>query len=108
MGNKDKNVENRLLDGCQIDQLISRKIEEKIQRERILAQQRKNTKKVVVTDFQDVPQDMIFSHKAIYLVFNRKNQTESFINGVQAEGIIGMNADIRQNMLNKLICFQSH
>jgi hypothetical protein len=95
----DKNIENRLLENEDIDGLIAKKISQNVRNE--IEAAKINKKTVTVDDFHKVPVNKIFDAKAIYVVFNRKTQTESFINGIQADSLIGLNQSIRNNLKSK-------
>ena len=82
-----------------IDFLIGKKMAEKLQEEMEAADVIPEFE--VITDIDDVPKELIFSHSAIYLLFNRINKTKTFITGEQAEAFIGIAHDIKRNMLSK-------
>ena len=58
-----------------------------------------NNKKIY-TEIKDVPKELIFSKLAIYKLFNRTTKQETFINGVQAEALIGLQNNVREKFLN--------
>lgn len=94
-----KDVERTLLSNASLDELIKMRIEQEF------TKNKNNTKKskVTVTDLKDVPAEKIFSKDSVFHVFNRKNGTETFINGLQADAMIGLQAGIREQLLNKNI-----
>ena len=46
-----------------------------------------------------MPKDKIFSKYATFRYFNRNTGCETFINGIQAEALIGLQNNIREKML---------
>ena len=58
---------------------------------------------VSVVEFSKLPAKFIFSKFACYKVFNRKNKTESFINGIQAESFLGTSKNLRFKLINREI-----
>ena len=85
--------EQRLLKQKSIDELIKMKMEEEIQAEFTKAQEIKQKK--IIKDIADVPKELIFSKIAVYKVFNRMSKTESYINGLQAESMLGLQNNLR-------------
>ncbi|MDD3150847.1 MAG: hypothetical protein PHV68_08430 [Candidatus Gastranaerophilales bacterium] len=85
----------------QIDALIGQKISEKIAYE--MAQANKKDVPKIIKDFYKVPSDLLFTKNTIFMLFNRKTGLKSFINGTQADSIIGIYNDIRQNLVNKVV-----
>lgn len=101
MANKSQNIEEMLLTGASLDDLIRMKIESEFKNEIANAKKGKiyNNSKIY-TEIKDVPKDLIFSKQAIYRLFNRNSKQETFINGVQAEAMIGLQDNIRTKFLN--------
>lgn len=89
-------LEQRLLSQSSIDELIKMKMEEEIQAEFKKAQEK--PKRQVITDISKVPKELIFSKKAVYKVFNRINKTETYINGMQAEAMLGLQNSTREKI----------
>ncbi len=98
---KDENIEHNLLSGESIDAIIKRKIDAEIKKE--LEDAESMLKKVVITDFSLLPVCEIFAKTVTYSVFNRKTKQQSYINGVQAEGLIGLQAQTREKLIRKEI-----
>ncbi len=93
MKKDETEVEQRLLNHASLDELIKMKMEEELNAEREKAKVKPKTQ--VITDIAKVPKDLIFSKKAIYRIFNRTNKTETFLNGLQAEAMLGLQTSIR-------------
>ena len=53
----------------------------------------------IITDLKKVPKDKIFSKDALYKIFNRNTKCETYINGVQAEALTGIQNNIREKLL---------
>lgn len=97
---KDENeVEQRLLSHASLDELIKMKMEEELNNE--LKKAKEKPQKQVITDISKVPTELIFSKKAVYRIFNRTNKTETFINGLQAEALLGVQNIIREKIKNR-------
>jgi len=94
---KEKEKEEMLLSGVSLEELIKMKIEKEFMED--LKKSKEKPEKVVYTDFKKVPKDKIFSKDAVYRYFNRNTKCETFINGIQAEALIGVENQIREKML---------
>ena len=94
-----KDIEKTLLSNASLDELIKMRIEQEF---RSGASKPKAAKKAVL-EIKDAPADKIFSKDSVFHVFNRKNGTETFINGLQADAMIGLQSGIREQFLNKNI-----
>lgn len=80
---KNENIEQELLGNkVDLEAVYQKAIEEEIK----AARQEKRMAKI--TDLSKVPANKKFSRNAVYKVFNRKQKTETFINGEQAEDMI--------------------
>lgn len=86
-------LEQRLLSHASIDELIKIKMEEELEAE--LKKNKEVPVEKIITDISKVPEAFIFSRQAIYKVFNRVNKTESYINGLQAEAMLGLQGAMR-------------
>jgi len=80
-----------------LDELIKIKMEEELKAELDKAKARPDKKLLV--EIAQVPKELIFSKRAIYRVFNRVNKTETFINGIQAEAMLGLQMQIRSKIV---------
>ncbi len=97
MKNKDE-IEQILISETSIDELIKRKIEEEFKTEFEQSKILPLTK--IETNIANVPKSLIFSKQSVYKLFNRNTKTQTYINGIQAEALIGMQNSIREKMLN--------
>ncbi len=95
---KNKDFEEMLMNGTSLDDLIKMKIEQEFMTDMKRTKEKPKTK--VILDFKKVPRDKIFSKNAVYRIFNRITKCETYINGVQAEALIGIQNNIREKMLN--------
>lgn len=94
---KDENdIEQRLLSHASLDELIKMKMEEELQAEFKKAEQK--PKAELITDISKVPEYLIFSKQAVYKMFNRTNKSETYLNGVQAEALFGLQTSIREKI----------
>jgi len=96
MTKQSDNLERRLLSDASLDELIKMKMEEELNAE--FNKLKEQPKKEVITDISKVPKKLIFSKQAVYRLFNRINKTETYINGVQAEAMIGLQSAIRNKL----------
>lgn len=54
--------------------------------------------KTIYTDISKVPTNLIFSKQSVFKLFNRNNKTETYINGVQAEALLGLQNLVREKI----------
>lgn len=94
-----KDIEQTLLNNASIDELIRMKIEQEFKS----AKPKNSTKTKTVTDLKDVPEECIFSKDSVFRVFNRKDKSETFVNGIQAEAMIGIQPGVREKILAKVL-----
>lgn len=88
--------EQRLLSHASLDELIKMKMEQELQAE--LDKINEKPKKQIITDISKVPKNLIFSKKAVFKIFNRINKTETYLNGLQAEAMLGVQNAVREKM----------
>lgn len=93
----NSDVEKMLLTGKSIDELIQMKIQQDYKELQERAKKVPTVRKI--DNIADVPRDLIFSKLSVFKVFNKINQTESLINGIQAEAMLGMQETVRMAML---------
>ena len=101
MKNKDEDIEEMLLSQASLDDLIKMKIEaefkDEMQRAKELEAQRQPR---VYTKISEAPKEYIFSKYAVYKFYNRRTKLETYINGLQAEALLGLQNNIRNKILN--------
>lgn len=85
--------EQRLLKSASLDELIKLKMEEELQIE--IDKSKEKSEKQVITDISKVQTSLIFSKQSVFRIFNRITKVETFINGLQAEAMLGMQTAIR-------------
>ena len=95
--NKDK--EKMLLTGKSLEELIEMKIQEEYKS--LMNAPEATIKRI--DDLTKLDAKTLFSKKAIFKTFNKTTRTESFINGIQAEGLIGLQENVRKALLNGTI-----
>lgn len=99
---KDENdLEQRLLSHASLDELIKMKMEEELNNE--ILKSKEIPQKRIITTISEVPAGMIFSRQAVYKIFNRKNKSETFLNGLQAEALLGLQNSVRDKMKQGLL-----
>jgi hypothetical protein len=88
-----KNLETRLI-GENNTNIYEKELENKIEQEILEARKErereanKSKRQIVITDINQITPDKRFDKHSIYMVFNRKQKTETFINGEQAENML--------------------
>ncbi len=101
MKNKDEDIEEMLLGSASLDDLIRMKIESEFQDEMKKAQEKKlNRERKIYTKISEVPKDYIFSKDAVFKYYNRHNKLETYINGIQADALLGLQNNTRVKILN--------
>ena len=101
MKNKDEDIEEMLLGSASLDDLIRMKIESEFQEEMKKAQEKKlNRERKIYTKISEVPKDYIFSKDAVFKYYNRHNKLETYINGIQADALLGLQNNTRVKILN--------
>ena len=94
---KQNDAEQMLLNNASLDDLIKMKIEKEFMAD--LEKAKQKPQKKVYTDIKYLPKEKIFSKDSVFKYFNRNTKCESFINGIQAEALIGLQNNVRQSML---------
>ena len=94
-----EDIEQVLLNNASLDELIKMKIEQEFK----VKKATKKPEKQVVTDIAKVPAEKIFTRDSVFRVYNRTDKTETFINGIQADAMIGIQAGVREKFLNKTL-----
>lgn len=93
----NSDAEKMLLTGKSIDELIQMKIQQDY---KAIQEKIKNVPKVrKIENISEVPKSLIFSKQSVYKVFNKTNGTESLVNGIQAEAMLGMQESVRDSLL---------
>lgn len=98
MKNEENRLEERLLSNASLDELIKMKMEEELKQE--FKKSKEKITQRIETDIKCVPKELIFSKRAIYKVFNKINKTETYINGLQAESMLGVQNLLREKIKN--------
>lgn len=94
-----KDIEQSLLNNASLDELIRMKIEQEFKS----AKPKQEPKTRIITDLKSVPKELIFSKTSTFRVYNRKDKSETFVNGVQAEAMIGTQKGVREKFLDKTL-----
>ncbi len=101
---KNNNAEEMLLNNTSLDELIKMRIEKEFMDD--LKKSKEKPEKKEYTNIKDLPKDKIFSKYSVFRCFNRNTKCETFINGIQADALIGIQDTVRKNMLEgKLSAF---
>ena len=93
--------EEALFSNMTLDELIKVKMEKELQKE-ILAKT-EIPKKTMITEISKVPKNKIFAKNAVYEIFNRQTHQKSYINGIQAEALIGIQESVREKLENGIV-----
>ena len=94
---KNNDAEVLLLNNASLEDLIKMKIEKEFMED--LKKSKEKPEKQILTEIKNLPKDKIFSKYATFRYFNRNTGCETFINGIQAEALIGLQNNIREKML---------
>lgn len=97
MKDKEEDIEQILLSNASLDELIKMKIEKEFKSE--LEKSKLKPQKKTITDISKVPRNKIFSKEAVYRLFNRNTKAETFINGIQAEALLGIQNSVREKII---------
>lgn len=98
--NSQNDLEQRLLNHASLDDLIKMKMEEELMAEFAKAKAKEKPNVKIITDISQVPKHLIFSKQSVYRIFNRINKTETYLNGLQAEAMLGVQLAIREKILS--------
>lgn len=94
---KKSDTEAKLLgmDLIDYEKEIESEIDREIESARKEMKKRENpeSSKVIITDIKNVSDEKKFDKGTIYRVFNRKQKTETFVNGEQAENMLRYSDD---------------
>lgn len=93
---KNNDFEEKLLNKASLDELIKMKMEQEVYEE--LEKSKLQPKKGIIKNIEKVPTELVFSKKAVYKMFNRINKSETYLNGVQAEALLGLQNTVRDKM----------
>ena len=94
---KNSDAEALLLSNASLEDLIKMKIEKEFMND--LKKSKEKPIPKTYTNIKDLPKDKIFSKYSISKFFNRKTGCETFINGIQADALIGLQTNVRSKML---------
>ncbi|MBR2526633.1 hypothetical protein IKE67_09235 [bacterium] len=97
MKNNKKMIEDALLSGKSLDEIIKLKLREEMQS----AFKKVGVKfeKRRIYDIKSVPQHELFGKKSVFKKYNKTNNTISYINGIQAESMLGMDNISRDKLI---------
>lgn len=93
----DKEIEQILLNDKKFNDLMNSRTEQEFHK---MLEDENSKKEIVITDIKKVPKNLLFSKKAIYEVINKDSKTCSYINGLQAEALLGSNDILRTKLLS--------
>lgn len=96
MKKQAKLVEQVLLSGASLDELIKMKMQEELKQ--AFKNKKQNLKKLKITEIVKAPKEKIFSKNAVYKVLNKITYEENYINGIQAEALIGLQNNVREKL----------
>lgn len=88
---KNNDLESKLLGENKLnyyEQDLQAKIEKEIADAKEQQEKEANKNTVVITDLNKISTDKRFDKQSIYKIFNRKQKTETFVNGEQAENML--------------------
>lgn len=95
---RNTDAEERLLNNLSLDELIKMKIEKEFIND--LKKSKEKQQQKVYTNIKELPKNKIFSSDAIFRCYCKTTKCESFINGIQADALLGLQDNVREKMLN--------
>ena len=96
--NDSVSKEDLLIGNLSIDELIKKKMEEEIKNE--IINSKKGLQNTKISNIADVPKELIFSKTSVFKVFNRTTKQVSYINGLQADSLLGLQNNLRLKIQN--------
>lgn len=104
MKEKEEDIEQMLLNNASLDDLIKAKMEKEFKE--AIEKSKQEVKSIIITDISKVPEHLIFSKQSVFKIFNKTTKTETVINGLQAEALLGLQNSAREQILKgKLSAF---
>ena len=94
---EDKEIEKILLNDVNYDKFINSKAEKEFEDVIKNASIKSNQ---TITDIKKVPKECLFSKGAVYLVINKESKTKSYINGIQADAMLGSQKIAREKLIS--------
>ncbi len=98
MNNKKQLIEDALISGKSLDELIKIKMKEEMTN--VFSKIIQKAEKHRIYDIKKVPQSSIFAKNTVFKKFNKNNNTISYINGIQAEALLGLDEHTRKKLQN--------
>lgn len=98
---KNEYLEARLLG---YEDEINQKLENEIEEARQQREKLENQKQIKITDVTKLSPEEKFDKNTIYKIYNRKQKTETFINGEQAENLVQYTDDYIIRFDHRLQC----
>lgn len=95
---ENKEIEKILLNDSDFENMVKSKVENDFKQELANAKVLKSLE--YITKIKDVPKSRLFTKYATFEVMNKASKTKSYINGIQAEGFLGLNVADRNKLLN--------
>ncbi|MBR1425244.1 hypothetical protein IJ579_06755 [bacterium] len=95
---EDKEIEKILLNDKAYEKFLNTKIEKEFSD---ITDKVSQVSQKTITDIKDVPVEMLFCKNTTYLVMNKESKTKSYINGIQAEGLLGTDNTQRKKLCSK-------
>lgn len=97
MKNLDQ-IDKILTSNVDWDLLLQEKMSKNADEEKKIA--KNNAEIVIINKINDVPKKFILSKNASFKVFSKNSKEESFVNGIQADSLLGLENHLRQKLLN--------
>lgn len=96
MNNKKQMIEDALLSGKSIDELIKIKMKEEIKNAFKNVSIKFEKKRIF--DIKSIPEKELFGKNTVFKKFNKINKTIGYINGIQAEALLGLDNVSREKL----------
>ena len=89
-----KKLEEKLLNSTSVEKAIKEVIADEI------AEAKKPKVITEITEITEVPKGQVLGIHSAFTVFNRVNKTESALNGIQVDSLLGLNQARRKQLEN--------
>ena len=100
MKKEDKEIENILLNDEQYEKFVSERNEKEFLQ---ILEDAKSKISTEIYDIKKAPKDKLCSKDATYLVINKNSRTQTYINGLQADGYLADKNLLREKIISGLV-----
>lgn len=95
---REENIKSILLSEESLDELINRRMEADIERRKQEREAERARGNCEIEDIKQLSAKEILSKEATYLVYTKDSGEETYLNGIQINGILGLECEIRRKL----------